>query len=158
VLVGLKIEYQRKWNENWRLEASLLHQSGKVFDDEAYKFRRTKLGGARRISEKLIIAPNLSLLEFQKYTNSSGKLKSNDQRTFDLGAELRYEMNYQESKWDIIGELRAGGAVSYGLGARRWAQKWTQGIYFEKRIYDESSFEGDQTSIRLEIGRLFSFD
>lgn len=158
VLVGFKAEYQKQFHPKWRLEASILHQSGKVFDDEAYKFRRTQVGASRKISEKITIAPSISLVEFQKYSNNTGKLKASDQRSFDVGAELRYELNYVESKWDILGTLRAGGVTSYGVGARRFSGKWTQGIFAEKRIYDESSFEGDQTSLRLEIGRLFSFD
>lgn len=158
VLVGLKLDYHKQLNPIWRFEGSLLHQSGEVFEKEAYKFRHTKLGASRKITEKLSVSPSVGLVEYQGYAQSTGKLKASDQRAFDIGAELRYQLTYSESRWDISGEFRALGVLSYGLGVRRFSGKWTQGMFFQNRIYDDSSFEGTQSSLRLEIGRLFSFD
>ncbi len=158
VLVGVKLEYQKKITDTWRGEASLLHQSGKVFDEENYKYRHLKLGASRKVGERLTLTPSIGLIQYQEYSQENKKIIGKDQNGFDLGGELRYEFLYPESKWEAYLDLRAGSVLSYGIGVRRYSEKWTQGLIFQNRMFDNSEFEGAQTSVRLEIGRLFSFD
>lgn len=158
VLVGLKIDYQQQINNLWRAEFSVLHQSGKVFGEENYKFRQTKLGASRRLQENVFVTPTIGLVEYQEYLKQNEKLKAKDQMGFDIGAEIRYEFNYPKNKWDIAAELRGGQVLSYGVSIRHWTENWTQAIILQNRKFDSSGFEGTQTSIRFELGRLFSFD